>query len=219
MPEHDSAEVLRLQQDLNFFSEHFLKGLTPLREDGEWGRLTHRRSRIGKFQLGYDDLSDDWAPQQQRRLRHPKDADLASADAIARGERRRSEQRESWERNQQAATQSAGVTTFDGRPCAKWLVPYLQWAREEAGWRGMLESGWRDPEYSEHLCFQMCGAPRCPGRCAGRSSNHVGDAPPRGAIDVTEYARFGAVIRNCPLTPKIFNALPSDLVHFSASGN
>jgi hypothetical protein len=219
MPPQDGPEVLHLQRALNYFSEQFLKGLTPLREDGEFGRLTHRRSRIGKHQLGYDELSDDWTDMQLKRLHHPKDADLAPAEVIARGERRRREQRESWERNQHAATQRSGVTTFDGRPCANWLVPYLQWARDEGGWRGRLESGWRDPEYSEQLCIQMCGAPRCPGRCAGRSSNHVGDEPPHGAVDVTEWARFGEVIRRCPLRPTIFNALPTDHVHFSASGN
>jgi hypothetical protein len=218
MPPQDGPEVLRLQQDLNFFSEQFLKGLTPLREDGEWGRLTHRRSRIGKHQLGYDDLRDEWTDQQQKRLHHPKDADLAPADVIARGERRRREQRESWERNQQAAAERSGVTDFDGRPCAKWLVPYLQWARSEAGWRGVLESGWREPHHSEQLCFQLCGAARCPGTCAGTSSNHVGEVSPHGAVDVTEWAKFGDVIRNCPIEPRIFNDLPNDHVHFSSTG-
>lgn len=218
MPPQDGPEVLHLQQSLNFFSEQFLKGLTPLREDSEWGRLTHRRSRIGKFQLGYDDLGDDWTAQQLKRLHHPKDADLATAEVIARGEQRRREQRESWERNLQAAAERAGVARFDGRPCAKWLVPYLQWARSEAGWRGVLESGWREPAHSEQLCFQICGAPRCPGTCAGTSSNHVGDEPPHGAIDVTEWAKFGDVIRNCPIEPRIFNALPNDRVHFSSTG-
>lgn len=218
MPPQDGPEVLRLQQQLNFFSERFLKGLTPLREDGEWGRLTHRRSRIGKFQLGYDKLEDDWTDKQLRRLRHPKDADLAPADVIERGERRRREQRESWERNLHAAGQRSGVTNFDGRPVARWFVPYLQWAREEAGWRGRLVSGWRDPHYSEQLCMQMCGAPRCPGRCAGTSSNHVGDTAPHGAIDVSESVKFGEVMRHCPLRPRIFNDLPNDRVHFSSTG-
>ena len=218
MPPRDGPEVLHLQQALNFFSEQFLKGITPLREDGEWGPLTHRHSRIGKFQLGYDELHDDWTAKQLKRLHHPKDADLAPAEVIARGEARRREQRESWERNLQVAAERSGVTTFDGRPCAKWLVPYLQWARSEAGWRGVLVSGWREPAFSERLCFERCHAPRCPGICAGRSSNHVGDDPPHGAIDVSEFTKFGEVIRNCPIEPRIFNDLPSDRVHFSATG-
>lgn len=111
-----------------------------------------------------------------------------------------------------------GVTHFDGVPVAKWLVPYLQWARDH-GWQGRLVSGYRDPAYSESLCRRMCGRPSCPGRCAGRASNHSGSSKPHGAIDVSAYWQFASVIRRCPYQPHIFNALPrTDPVHFSASG-
>jgi hypothetical protein len=117
-----------------------------------------------------------------------------------------------------AAPSSPLVATFDGKPCATWLIPYLSWARKH-GWQGTLTSGWRDPEYSEKLCMQICGAPTCPGRCAGRLSNHSGSVKPQGAIDVSDYTRFGQLMAQCPLSPRIFNDLPKDPVHFSATGH
>lgn len=113
---------------------------------------------------------------------------------------------------------TAGVGHFDGKPVANWLIPYLKWARQH-GWSGRLESGYRTPAYSESLCFDMCGAPTCSGKCAGKGSHHSQTVKPKGAIDVTNAAQFGQVIARCPFSPKIFNALPSDQVHFSATGN
>jgi hypothetical protein len=87
------------------------------------------------------------------------------------------------------------------------------------GWKGTLNSGWRDPAYSEKLCIAMCGAKACPGRCAGRASNHSGSTKPMGAIDVSDYGTFGQLMRQCPISPRLFNALgPADPVHFSATG-
>lgn len=122
-------------------------------------------------------------------------------------------------RNRKAAERTSGVTRYDGVPVAAWMVPYLQWAREN-GWRGQLVSGWRDPAYSEGLCRRMCGAPSCPGRCAGRKSNHSGSEKPHGAIDVSEYYHFGRLMERCPLRPQLVNRLGArDPVHFSISGN
>ncbi|MGB2711763.1 MAG: hypothetical protein WBC33_09620, partial [Conexibacter sp.] len=208
-----------LQVDLNFFSEHFLKGHGPIREDGFTGPQTHRRIRIAKYQLGYNQLTQEWTDKQRKRLHRPKDSGLASAAVIARGKERRIKQRDSWEDNIHAAVKQAGVTIFDGKPCAKWLVPYLQWARSEGGWRGRMESGYRTPQRSEDICLEQCGKPSCPGRCAGRSSHHSQDRPPHGAIDVTEHVKFGQAMRRCPLQPRIFNAVPEDPIHFSATGN
>ena len=117
-----------------------------------------------------------------------------------------------------AAPASPLVGTFDGKQVATWLIPYLSWARQH-GWQGRLNSGWRDPEHSEKLCMDICGAPTCPGRCAGRYSNHSGSVKPKGAIAVSDYTRFGQLMAQCPLSPRIFNDLPKDLVHFSATGH
>lgn len=122
-----------------------------------------------------------------------------------------------------AATAAAGgpaigLGTFDGVSVANWFIPYLQWARAN-GWKGKLVSGHRDPAYSESLCFKMCGAASCSGTCAGKSSNHSGVKKPQGAIDVTDEANFAALMKRCPFLPHIFNDLPADRVHFSATGH
>lgn len=121
--------------------------------------------------------------------------------------------------NRKAAAAATGVTRYDGVPVAAWMVPYLKWAREN-GWRGRLVSGWRDPNYSRALCMRMCGAPSCPGRCAGLSSNHVGSAKPHGAIDVSDYGTFERLMARCPIEPRLRNTLDArDPVHFSVPGN
>jgi len=117
-----------------------------------------------------------------------------------------------------SAPATGAIGTFDGKQVAAWLIPYLSWARAH-GRKGRLTSGWRDPAYSEQLCMKMCGAPTCPGRCAGRFSNHSGSIKPQGAVDVSDYTRFGQLMARCPLKPRIFNDLPNDLVHFSATGH
>lgn len=113
-----------------------------------------------------------------------------------------------------------GLAVFEGTTVAAWIKPWLEKARQH-GWTGWLTSGWRDPIYSEQLCIAMCGQTSCPGRCAGRSSNHSGkgskDGDP-GAIDVTDYVKFGQIMKK--LGSPLHNSIgPSDPVHFSASGN
>jgi hypothetical protein len=75
------------------------------------------------------------------------------------------------------------------------------------------------PERSEQLCFEICGRPICPGRCAGRASNHSKTQKPGGAVDVSDYARFGELMERIPYRPRIFNALgPADPAQFSSIG-
>lgn len=102
------------------------------------------------------------------------------------------------------------------RPIANWIIPWLQksW---EAGWRGVVNSGYRSPEYSESLCYNMCGKPSCPGTCAGRSSNHTQYVEPGGAVDVSDYGTFKAV--QFKIGSPLRNILPNDPVHFSSTGN
>lgn len=110
-----------------------------------------------------------------------------------------------------------GVATYNGKQVAAWMVPWLKKA-EQAGWDGCLSSGYRTPQYSESLCQDMCGAPSCPGTCAGTSSNHSGKNYPAGAIDVCNPANFeaaGAKVKGFPLK----NDLPADPVHFSFTGH
>lgn len=87
------------------------------------------------------------------------------------------------------------------------------------GWDGELSSGYRSPEYSDSLCRAMCGAPSCPGRCAGRASNHSQVGPPNwGAIDVfPDYVKFEQIQK--AIGSPLKNELDSrDPVHFSYTG-
>ncbi len=121
-----------------------------------------------------------------------------------------------------------GFTTIDGRQVPNWMAPIVLKVRSEGRWHGYIVSGYRTPEYSRQLCYGMCGAPSCPGRCAGTSSNHC--CPPsftgrpyEGAIDVSDYSTFRSELQRLGLwgqytAGKLYNALPIDLVHFSYSG-
>ena len=104
------------------------------------------------------------------------------------------------------------------RDIPNWMIHWLDktW---DAGCRFVVNSGVRTPEYSEQLCYQICGAPSCPGRCAGRSSNHnmtKNQSEPAGALDVSNYYNFGAVQKR--IGSPLKNNLPSDPVHYSATG-
>lgn len=120
------------------------------------------------------------------------------------------------------------INLFEGVSVAAWMVgkdagpdgSHINWLQKirDAGWHGIVVSGARTAAHSEELCFQMCGAPTCSGTCAGRGSNHVVDAGyPDGAVDVSEYTRFGEIARK--VGAPLINALgAADPVHFSPSG-
>jgi hypothetical protein len=109
-----------------------------------------------------------------------------------------------------------GLVWYDGKQVAAWIADDLDKARA-AGWRGYVVSGYRTPAYSETLCYRMCGRPSCPGRCAGRSSNHSqGYIYPRGAVDVTDFLNLAWIAGRKGL--RIQNRLPRDRVHFSSTG-
>lgn len=120
------------------------------------------------------------------------------------------------------------INSFEGVPVAAWMVgkdagpngSHVNWLQKirDHGWHGIVVSGARTAEHSEALCLAMCGAPSCPGRCAGRTSNHVVDAGfPDGAVDVSEYDVFERVAKE--VGAPLINDLPIDPVHFSPSGH
>jgi hypothetical protein len=209
-------DVERLQASLNRFTDRWLGNLAPLIVDGEKGFLTDRRIMAVKWYLGYLGARDGRVTSKfVHRMRHPRNPRWSSVRQVSRGIRRRRRQRR---RAIEDLDPRPEVSMFDGRLVATWLRRYLVWAREH-GWRGQLISGWRSPEYSEQLCFEMCGRPTCPGRCAGRASHHSKNQKPGGAVDVSDYVQFGALMERCPYQPRIFNALgPVDPGHFSSTG-
>lgn len=233
------AERKNFQRDLNAFTTRWLRGVKPLTVDGKLGFLTNRRVRTVEWYLGYaadriKELGDSYRNDKKvrrelvRRLRHPLETEYVPAAAksvrkavVQRGRARRRKHNREFIKNQVQGFFASGVAYYDGRPVAKWMVPYLNYARAH-GWQGRVNSGWRNPVYSEQLCYSMCGAPSCPGRCAGRASNHAGSKNPQGALDVSDYFTFGKIMASMPLpagAPRLYNALGSrDPVHFSASG-
>lgn len=104
------------------------------------------------------------------------------------------------------------------KPVAGWFVPILDEAHDR-GWRGYVVSGVRTPEESVAACHVICGQDSCSGTCAGVNSNHncTGCQKPEGAVDVTDYWTFAAIMK--AMGNPIFNALPNDRVHFSATGH
>jgi hypothetical protein len=120
-----------------------------------------------------------------------------------------------WKDSRRPPAPKGGLVYFDGKRCAAWIAVWLVKVRSH-GVAFSLTSGYRDPAYSESLCYRMCGRPRCPGKCAGSSSNHSGIYFPHGAADVTNFWAVRAKLRQlgAPLT----NHLPYDPVHVSNSG-
>lgn len=211
-------QVRTLQSALNEFSDKHLVGMGKLLVDGVIGPATKKRIRLAKHYLGYTGTARKTIAVDEQlleRLRHPRSARHSSPRMLARAAQRRRKQRKA---AKVSRAPRAGVDTFDGEPVAAWMKPYLVWAREN-GWTGTLNSGWRDPAHSERLCHDICGAPTCPGRCAGRSSNHSGSVKPAGSIDVSNPAQFGELMKRCPYEPKLINRLGArDPWHYSVSG-
>jgi GH24 family phage-related lysozyme (muramidase) len=211
------AEVEHLQRAINRFLKKRGVPLAPLIVDGSYGPLTERYVVSARFFLGYVDEYRHRRPDQGFLDALAKPRSLG-AKAWTRGLGRRRAARARHAASTLKSHLVTGVTTFDGVRVAKVAVPILQWCREN-GWKGQLISGYRTPAYSEHLCIVMCGAPTCPGRCAGRGTNHAYAKPERFAADVSDYETFGRVVAECPLKPHIFNDLPNDPVHFSPTGS
>ena len=156
-----------------------------------------------------------WA---QRRVKQAKDpSGFKKAEAVYA-------KKVKWLREHKQGPKTNGnhVVTFDGKPCADWIANILKDARASGIWRGTMLSGVRTSAQSVALCEAMCGAPSCPGRCAGTASRHNCDncQYPAGACDVTDPAGLQAFCRshNRPLIGN-GQVLPADVNHFSHYGN
>ena len=168
--------------------------------------------------------NEDTKEWQRRSARHKKRIDNAhevirhlkkKVEALAEDKANRKDERKQgknpYDKN------DTKIVTFDGKQCVELAAYWLQEARND-GWAGVLVSGYRTPEYSEQLCYNMCRAPSCSGMCAGRSSNHAKTSYPGPAIDVSEYVDFEAKMTK--LGSPLKNTLDyRDPVHFSQAGN
>lgn len=106
---------------------------------------------------------------------------------------------------------------IDGKQVAEGVGMEVLRIRKAGRWHGVVVSGYRTPEFSESLCFKMCGAPTCSGKCAGRGTRHATKGGREGAVDLSDFITFAAECRR--LGSWLENNLPVDLVHFSDLGN
>jgi hypothetical protein len=158
---------------------------------------------------------------RKRRAKGQKTPELA---AIRRHVRKKIAWLEAHKDPAPAPTEHGLLVSFDGHTVPSWIARVLGSARASGYWNGAVFSGYRSPAYSESLCYGICGAPTCSGRCAGRSSNHA--CPPsgtgttyEGAVDVSDPAGLQRWCRahGNPLHGN-GEMLPYDTPHFSRSG-
>jgi hypothetical protein len=216
------AGVKNVQRLLNAFTAHFLHDVTPLAVDGRKGKQTNRRIRSVRYYLGYGKTGMKTAKVDDKllqRLQHVGSPRFFNPAMLVRSRKRRRKQHKLMKKMR--APQDGVLMFEDQKPVAAWIHPYLVWARKN-GWTGRVISGYRTPEYSEHICItQRCnGAPRC-ATCAGRASNHCVKIKPGGAVDVSpeSTAQFAQLMLRCPFEPKLRNLVPGDTNHFSGSGH
>jgi hypothetical protein len=210
------VDVGRLQASLNRFTNRWLENVAPLIVDGEKGFLTNRRIMTAKWYLGYLGERDGIVTSRfARRMRHPRDPRWSSVRQVLRGIRRRRRQRR---RAIEDLDPRPGVSRFDGRPVATWLRRYLVGAREH----GLARPA--------HFGLALARAQRAAVLGDLRPADLSGplrrarlepfeEAAAARAVDVSDYIRFGELMRRAPFRPRIFNALgPTDPAHFSSTG-
>lgn len=225
----DKQHARNLQEEVNKTLNHAELDWLKIPEDGQLGPLTRKHARIAGswqglsrehlVQIGeghikpgsfvWDVLTHHEVQTREMKIRHKE----------------RLHHFKELRYHHAHPPQVEGLVHFDGEMVPGWMAEINQEARDSGDWGGEVISGVRSPEYSEHLCIIMCGAPSCPGRCGGRASNHA--CPPsgkgvkyEGAEDVTDPAGLDSFCRkhNKPLIGN-GRVLPADLNHFSHEGN
>jgi hypothetical protein len=149
---------------------------------------------------------------RRKRVRHILEGyEARIEDAIERKQERKEDKRDDYDRN------GGGIVPFDSTVdgVVEWIAYELTEARKH-GWTGQAFSGYRSPAKSIAICISMCGAPSCPGRCAGASSNHAKSGYLGGAADITNPTQFEEIANRLGL--RLHNNLPADLPHMSATG-
>lgn len=215
--------VKDLQKAVNRILSAHKMGWMKVQTDGDLGPLTLKRVGFAAWLIGLERRFTRQAQKGhvstdlQLLLRREK---RRSAKDLRRKVKRHPKIRKIRKLHSRIPKVTDGLMTFDGKPVSATVGWWLQKSRD-AGWNGVLLSGYRDPAYSEQLCYAMCGAPTCPGRCAGRGSGHSQKggtrSAPQGCADVTDHATFAAV--QVRIGSPLKNLLgPADPNHFSLSG-
>ncbi len=102
-----------------------------------------------------------------------------------------------------------GLADFGGKQVASWIEPALQYARAH-GWRGTVTSGFRSRAEQERIYNSGVRPAAVPG-----TSNHEGDAFPRGAVDVSEAQQLARILEGSHYRGLLVWAGAKDPVHFS----
>lgn len=110
-------------------------------------------------------------------------------------------------------TTPAGLRNFDGKRVAAWIAPALEYARSR-GWKGEVTSGYRSKAEQERIYNSGVRPAAVPG-----TSNHEGDAFPRGAVDTTEAQQLSNILQGSPYAKLLVYAGSKDPVHFSHPHN
>jgi D-alanyl-D-alanine carboxypeptidase len=107
------------------------------------------------------------------------------------------------------ASKLSGLSVYDGHQVARWIVPFLAYARQH-GWKGHVESGYRSEAEQRRIYNSGVRPAAVPG-----TSNHEGKAFPRGAVDVTEASQLSMILKAMPGGSLLKWAESADPVHFS----
>jgi hypothetical protein len=189
--------------------------------DGIFGEQTERAAHFAGWLIGFgrkelEEIEDGRVSAESCEILSGREKPSAEMDGRRKDRHETAKKLRHLHHKRDRKPDADGVGEFDGVPVAAWIVKWLEKSRK-AGWKGEVVSGFRSPERSEEVCRDMCGQPSCPGRCAGRSSNHSGLIEPAGAVDLTDFDRFGAI--QTRIGSPLRNDLPNDPVHFSTTGH
>lgn len=111
-------------------------------------------------------------------------------------------------------TKLKGVTSFAGKPVAKWIAPILEYARQH-GWKGTVNSGYRSDAQQTQIYKSGVRPAALPMSMGGHGSNHEFKTYPGGAVDVTDAQTLAAILARSPYRHLLVYAGAKDPVHFS----
>lgn len=106
-----------------------------------------------------------------------------------------------------------GLAQFGDKKVAAWIDPILKYAQAH-GWKGTVNSGYRSKAEQERIYDSGVRPAAVPG-----TSNHEGEAFPRGAIDVSDAEQLAQILKHSPYAGTLVWAGSKDPVHFSHPHN
>lgn len=112
-----------------------------------------------------------------------------------------------------ALTSRKGIVDFGGHKVAAWIAPILQYVASK-GVTPQITSGYRSKAEQERIYDSGVRPAAVPG-----TSNHEGDAFPRGAVDIANAQAVANALKGSPYEKLLVYAGSKDPVHFSHPHN